>query len=209
MQNILLKNRKGNALLLAILVLLVLGALGISQLVSMITGARQSQVLFKGIDANFLLEGMIQEAESRIRGEANDYAKAPHWFNVFRNTDEKGTSAWKEVSMNGSKINVLAKEVDAELKVIARFIGQGPHRRDGRKDGERVNFGKEKIGQLEIKAQAKIGNDYYHAHAAKDVKVVNPLCMSYNGNFNLINDYTMFIKFAMQEYQVEYPFRSP
>jgi hypothetical protein len=203
----LIGNKKGNALLLAILVLIVLGALGIGQLTSMITGARQSQVLFKGIDANFLLEGIVQEAESRIRGEANDYAKEPEWFKIFRDTNIGSTSAWKNINLGGSQISVLAKEVDAEIKVKARFFSQGPHRRNGKKDGEKVNFGKEKLGQLEIIAEAKIGDNYYHAHAAKDVKVINPLTLSYNGNYNMINDYTMFIKYAMAEYQVEYPFK--
>ncbi|MCK9224902.1 MAG: hypothetical protein M0R46_04700 [Candidatus Muirbacterium halophilum] len=205
--NRIIKNKKGNAIMLAILVLIVLGALGIGQLTSMITGARQSSVLFKGIDANFLLEGIVQEAESRIRGEANDYAKESDWFGIFRNTNIGSSSAWKSINLSGSQISDLAKEVDAEIKVKARFFSQDYHRRNGKKDGEKVNFGKEKLGQLEIIAQSKIGDNYYHAHAAKDVKVINPLTLSYNGQYNAINDYSMFIKYAMSEFGAQYPMK--
>lgn len=196
-------SKRGNALVLILIVLTMLAAFGLSHLLMSRTGIRQSQVLFKGIDANFLLEGLVSQAENQIRKQANDYDDTPKWFNTFRDTSIGGESAFAEVDLSGTPIKKIADEAGYEIKVVARFIANSrvyAFRNGGVKEDITLEGGKEKWGQLEIKAQVKIGKDYYHAHAAKDVKVINPLTLSYNGQYNDLHKYNMYIKYAYEEY---------
>ncbi|MGM0607980.1 MAG: hypothetical protein ACQESP_06150 [Candidatus Muiribacteriota bacterium] len=195
-------NKKGNALLIAIITLVVLGMLGIAHIASSQMSRRRTQVMFKGIDANFLLEGIIAQSENYIRGQANSYSEKPNWFNVFRKTSVGSDSGWIEIDLSGKPIYQLAEQVDAEIKARARFFANDVLRRGNRSDGDSVNFGMEKAGQLEIMAQVGFADDdYYIGHVAKDVKVVNPLTLSHDGQYNGLNEYTMFIKYATQEYR--------
>ncbi|MFA5479662.1 MAG: hypothetical protein WC337_06530 [Candidatus Muiribacteriota bacterium] len=202
------RTKKGNALLIAIITLAVLGMLGLSHVLTSQMGRKRSAVLFQGIDANFLLEGIIAQTENFIRTQANDYSGKPDWFNKLRTTAIGSDSGWVEVNVSNMAINNLAKQVNAEIKARARFHATDVHRRDNKKTEASVNYGLEKVGQLEIMAQAKVNDAYYIGHAAKDVKIVNPLALSYDGQYNELNSYTMFIKYAMNEYIKNYTFKS-
>ncbi|MFW5782545.1 MAG: hypothetical protein ACOCWO_04570 [Candidatus Muiribacteriaceae bacterium] len=200
-------NRKGNTLVLSLVILLVVSIMGMALLANSISGKKQAEILFQGMDANMLLEGLIKQAENIIRRQANNYKDQPEWFKIFRNTDIGSTSSWKTMSLSGKPILHLGADIADEMEVKARFIANSEvMTEDSSGNPRKMTYGEEKFGQLEFQAKVLIGDDYYHAHAAKDVKVICPLALSHDGDYNGIHKYNLYVKYMFEEFAMPHIF---